>query len=308
MMKDLKSIVSSRWIIFIFVVAIILSGCQKRCQQEQDLVKPADGIEKFLRHAMITHSGVYTLVGLKPITGFSNLTVEPSQERLKKIYENLSARARAINSFEDVSFHFREAFELWNDWSKVKSEYLGENFLFFADPRIPNHVVFVNLAAVALVLEENYEDFKKVYGQDFDPTEIVFSIDSGDSVFWKTCFKDHYLSGLLYGFGKENSKLFSWEMVNKKPGKARSDSCSQSPVVNNPSISQLLPPSFVVYSPLDEKLLLYKSMREEIIKLYDGKDFKEVTLKLLSDTERSLSDLMDRRIHALSSSKNDAGE
>ncbi len=265
------------------------------------MVKPADGIEKFLRHAMITHSGVYTLVGIKPITEFSNLTSEPSEDSLKKMYESLSPRARAIDSFEYVSFHIKEEYELWDAWSKVKDQYLGENFRFFADPRIPDHVVFVNLAAVALILEENYEDFKKAYGQDFDSTEIVYSIDSGDSKFWKVCFSDHYLSGLLYGFGKSNAKLFSWERNKKKPGKARTFSCNCPPAVNNPSINQLLPPSFIVYSPLDEKLILYKEMREEIIKFYDGRDFKKITLELLRDNEESLSGVMGYRVRVSSS-------
>ena len=278
---------------FVFIIGVILSGCQKRSQHEQNKDHRSEGIEKFLRHALITHSGVFTLVGAKPITEFSNLTVEPSSERLLKIYENLSERAKEESSYEDVSGHFREEYELWLQWSNVMNKYIGENFRFFPAPHLKDRIFFANLDAVALTLDEYYEDFKRVYGFDFDPTEIVYSIDSVDSEFWKICFSDHYLAGLLYGFGKSNAKLFSWERKNKKPGKARGSSCNRSPVVNNPSMIQLLPPSFAIYSPLDEKLLFYRNIREEIIKLYEGKDFMEVTLKLLGDSEQSFIGLVD---------------
>ncbi len=291
MTRALIRIFSSRGLAFIVILGLILFGCQKRSQQKQVEEVTPDGIEKFLRYAMITQSGVYTLVGAKPVTEFSNLTIEPSQERLLKIYERLSQRARDRDSFEEVSYHFKEEYELWVAWSKVKDEYMGENFRFFADPYRKDNVVFANLAAVALVLDQYYEDFRGVYGQDFEPTEMVYSIDSADSEFWKACFSDHYLSGLLYGFGQSNSKLFAWEWEKKKPGKARVGSYNGPIEVNNPDVTQLSPPSFIVYSPLDEKVLFYRNMREKIIELYEGKDFKELTLKLLSDSESALARL-----------------
>lgn len=280
-----------------FLIGIILPGCQKRSQLGQIETNSPDGIEKFLRHALITHSGVYTLIGAKPITEFSNLTTEPSHERLLGIYEKFSQRVKDSHSFEEISYHFKEEYELWDTWSKVKEDYIGENFRFFADQNHKDRIVFANLAAVALVLDEHYEDFKKAYNQDFDPTEIVYSIDSNDSEFWKICFSDHYLSGLLYGFGKSNAKLFSWEHNSKKPGKARTGSCNLAPEVNNPSITQLLPPSFAIYSPLDEKLIFYREMRKQIIKLYEERDFLELTLKLLKDDERSFTGLIDKNYH-----------
>jgi len=234
---------------------------------------------------MITHSGLYTLLGIKPVTEFDILTTKPSHEQLVKIYESLPQRARDEASFEEVSAHFKEEYELWDAWSKIKSEYMGGNFRFFADLNRKDRVIFANLAAVALVLDKYYDDFKKAYGRDFDPTEVVYSIDLADSEFWKVCFSNHYLSGLLYGFGRSNSKLFSWEKQRKKPGSARGYSYKYSLPLNNPSIVQLPIPSFIVYSPLDKKLLFYREMREKIIQLYEGNDFKELTLKFLSDNK-----------------------
>lgn len=290
-----KNMFSSKSLLFLFIFGVILFGCQKRSQQDNKEI--FDKTEKFLRHALITHCGVYTLIGAKPITEFRNLTEEPSQERLLQIYENLSQKVRAEHSFEEISYHFKEEYELWDDWIKVKDKFIGENFRFFTDPFRKDHIIFANLAAVALVLDEHYEDFRTTYGQDFDPTQIVYSIDSKDSDFWKACFSDHYLTGLLYGFGKSNAKLFDWERNKKRPGKAKTGSCNLAPEVNNPPITELLIPSFAIYSPLDPKFLFYRQMREEIIRLYDGKDFKELTLKLLKDNENSFTGLIDKNYH-----------
>jgi len=261
---------------------LIFSSCQKK-QSEDISPKKMESTEKFLRHALITHSGIYTLVGAKPISEFDCLVSMPSEEELKQIYNRLSQRTRNTYTFEQVAPHFIEEYESWKHWEQIKDQYLGNNFRFFKSPWHQEVLFFANLSAVALILDKHYKEFKRAFGSDFEPVQMALEIDSPDSDFWKMCFKDHFLSGLLFGFGEENAKLFSWKLAGKQIGSHRFLSCKEVPESDGPPLSSLTLPSFVVYSPIDERVLFFKKMREEIFKLYEGKDFKELTLQLLGD-------------------------
>lgn len=62
------------------------------------------------------------------------------------------------------------------------------------------------------LLEQVFDQFAQEF-KAIDPvmtfTQALQELQQGESRFWSEVFANHYLSGILYGYGDENAKHFS---------------------------------------------------------------------------------------------------
>lgn len=103
--------------------------------------------------------------------------------------------------------------------------------------------------------------------------------------------------GLLYGFGKENSFSYYWKyrlsrcdaIPETQDEKAFAESIKKQPFrflqnfFMKFSIADFPIPTFATYSKPTHMVMQYEKEREEIQKLYKGKDFVDYILELLTE-------------------------
>lgn len=242
-------------------------------------------LTQFFNYLMVQESGIYTLVGSKPLTlvEVPNLT----EEELKAYHEALTEEDLK-NSFtiEDPKFE-----EKWKQWERISERFPLKRFLLIRsalnEEENTSRYFFVNILKTALVIQENYEVFRDAVGFDFHPLETVFDLKNKDSKFWKNIKAVHW--GLLFGFGKENSYAFHWKYF----GDLQQDHFFEnlSSYFSNPStnrtgkfsIENLEIPGFISFSKEDEIVQQYQRERASIQYMYKGKDFLNFTLEKLTD-------------------------
>ncbi len=251
----------------------------------EPIVAPEDKarVELFLKHALIEECGIYTLLGSKPMTGVSIAPIIDEQEK-KKLYSAQTEQFRKYISFAKFRPTREDARKLWNDWKKMEHKYLGDQFFIQEDKDFGDGLL-VNVLTVTYILEKYYEDFEKIIGEPFDPEKVVYRIGDGLDSLWKKIKKNHYLLGLLFGFGEKNSKYFNWEKKKKIHYPQRRSSCFSPAGSGMPAhelqIEDLDLPAFVSYQVIDEQVEKYRMERDRCIELFKGKDFCELAVSIL---------------------------
>lgn len=299
-------------------------------------------MEKFFRYFLLCESAIYTLAGSKPLTettlfyedrpeellreerrnDFVYFLLNRSNEKDMQFYEKLSPQEKEEKAYliDDKDF-IHNIEELWDKWEKIQHRFqIKKRFLLFKKeyPKeywqhlFPEYsaihtIFFIDVVKTALVIQENYELFKRAVGFDFDPLEVVFEMEQDKSPFWDTihgkeAWNYSYLWGLLYGFGKENSFTHFWKSRNIRSDKYCEKGKILSPHIkkwpsykNRPSFSEkgafslsnFVIPAFNSFSENDPVVAKYEAEKEKIKELYKGKDFVIQTLELLTEPQIS---------------------
>lgn len=204
--------------------------------------------------------------------------------------------------------------DLWEKWEKTRF-FINKNFLLVKKIRAAKNweklesckkvydIFFVNVHKTALVIQENYDLFRQVVGYDFDPLKLVFELENEKSPFWDKIMGDDswkysVLWGLLFGFGKENSFSYLWASRHIRGMNLTQQenqwsltlpswsSCNNYPSVSDKnafSIFNFSIPLFKSFIENDPIVLKYEKEKEEIKKMYKGKDFVSYTLEFLCE-------------------------
>jgi hypothetical protein len=237
-------------------------------------------MEPFFRGIMLQNQAIYTLWGSKPMTMISIDDGDQSDsDQSKKEKKN-----RIV--FED--YHLLKN---WEKWESAKSQFPLNRYAFFKRTDSEQATIyFVDLTKVALVLQENYNTFKRELGLDFDPLNESLSIEQG-SEFWDKTFDNPALLGLLLGYGLKNSFCFQWKYCNladthEKLAESILFRFSDKPQGGKATFDKLSLPIFASFSEgEDEVIEKYKREREIIREMYDDKDFLVLTLQKLTRAE-----------------------
>jgi hypothetical protein len=190
----------------------------------------------------------------------------------------------------------------WKALQKALGEYPLKRYIFTLRPENRGSIILADIQKTALILAENYDVFKSYAGMDFHPLEIVFELDDPDSKFWKQIFsyKNHLAMGLLFGFGKQNALMWSWNSsLRKKPGKA-AEYCQKNPMrTSTPRIfiesgtlardkirigsgpEDFEIPFFGIVEG-DSRAEQYAREKKKIEAIYRGQNLVEVTLRRLA--------------------------
>ncbi len=254
----------------IFIFYLLLSSCTKNphhlLPQNTEITK----IEGFLTQFLFEEAGVYTLFGDKPMTcGCFFVGKE----------EDICLDGLSEESLKSIVYIDTTAMiENWNAWKKYAENISPTNFCFveMPCPRDPSHILYylVNINEVRKTIQQNEEDFQRRIGINIDNFESGLKNPKSD--FWNKALEDHYLMGLLHGYGKENSSYF----IQLQEGTETRNPFEE--FIGSIS-SQNFP--LPIYAPSQNDLTKqkYQQQREEIKKIYTNKNLLDVTLTRLCD-------------------------
>lgn len=257
------------WQVLIFLLLVFFASCSKDertvsldCSQEEK-----ERIESFLNELLFEEGGAYTLLGDKPITSLLIFSGNPSDVSI----ENLSE-----SSFQNIQYVEYYTADNWRLWKKHIDKLVLKKFRFieFECPLDPSYtyVLFVNVEKTMEVIKNRWNVFKQRGQIPFESKQGFQDIDTLPLAVWKKVLTDHYLSGLLYGYGEENISYF----LKGDDEKVFSEcfegniSCEDFPIPIYASVKG------------DQVSKEYIKQRAEIKKIFQGKDFVEVTLKKLT--------------------------
>ena len=230
-------------------------------------------MDPFFRGVMLQHQGIYTLCGSKPMT---MIPLDAQEVKADK------------NRITPENYHLMEN---WENWEKAKSKYPLQRFAFFkrADADVET-IYFADLTKVALVLQENYNVFKKETAIDFDALDESLKLEQG-SEFWSKVFDHPGLLGLVLGYGMKNSFCFQWKYCSSEAQErittALTFSFSDKPHGGKATLDKLTLPIFASFSDgQDEVIEKYRKEREAIRDTFEDKDFVTLTLHKLTQVDQ----------------------
>lgn len=239
-------------------------------------------IEKFLRHAMIREFGFYTLLGTKPVTAIILVPMIDEDEKKELIKEETEEFKRHV-SLKKYQPSKEQAKKLWHDWEKIQSKYVSKQFFFRLDEEWGG-ILFVNIPSVMFVMDKYRNEFSEVFGENFDLQNAAHVIGNIDEPGWQKIKNNHFLLGLLFGFGEMNAKYFSMEQAGQQHPLRRPSLELVGMVMRGAQtleVKDLDIPGFISYHLHDPVEEHFKQEREKIIALYEGKDFLKLTLRYL---------------------------
>lgn len=292
--------------VFVFLI-IILSAVFVICQKNnlpffREIARRNKNYERslvddFINYTMVRYSGVYTLFGLKPITEFDIQYLPPTEEERQQIYNGLTVKEKKEIPYEDFILKSPWGHSTKDQWKAFEKEIkkIDLKDCFFVETRYNyedknvNCLLFVHRPSLIKLLDCHRNRFEKYLGK-FNAAEKVSELKNGGSKFWDKIFKErnHFLLGLVLGFGETNSRLFDEEFNgNKKSFDQRVDHTSleelKKILKDDISIEDLCIPQFISYQEEDDLVNDYKKAREKIIERLKGKDLTQEVFSLLKN-------------------------
>lgn len=276
--------------------------------------KQQDEITIFLENLMIRDGGLYTLLGSKPMTEFDITdTLDKTEQEIAQSYEELktaikeqalksekSSDCPTIPTFEEYvkkcklqreELKFGDCKILWDTWSKIYGTISTPTYRVIAWEGDFTVGLFIHVPYLTHILKKYYKEFSQITETQFDVDTILDSIEDKNSVFWNKVLTNHYLHGLLLGYGERNAYLFNWvrkealplESVSilRFPELSRLNQYAKQTLKKKISIEDLPIPYFVSFEINDEEVERYSKEREKIINFMKDKDLTSFVLECL---------------------------
>ena len=277
--------------LFLMAISLCLTFSffsKEKCEDASPLLVLRQKQERALKAIMIRDEGAYTLLGSKPVVLISLFGKCMQEWNLRSYYDELPETLKEKFPFDEV-FNNLSTWQLWKVWLNKWEENPSNDgrYLFF---RRGEFAYFVNTRELITTLSHYYHDFAKAYGKDFDPLKVTFEMPDEKSQFWKIVDENHYLLGLILGYGGKNAYLFSlvqkeifpdlsikWDLKEEENRMRR----LHKSIDGTLEIEDLSLPIYKSYFYFDEVTSKYADEREKILELYANKDFYELTLQYL---------------------------
>lgn len=285
----------------IFVVFTLLQCCNPLIGNPNDhsgvifSVEEKKWLDEFIEQVFLNNTMIYTLFGTKPMSDVTiciaseNDCIKASSQYLAKL--NKEEKEIFLKKLHEgcENDNFNAYFQ---KWCNLLKKHPSNKFLFRSSISDNNHYLLIdmiNIQEVVWILKDYYAVFSKETGIEYEPTSIVYEFDNINSVFWKTVFSNHYLLGLLYGFGDKNAYFFSNYM-----DKTKNYNFLDSSVNNNDffgrkepiSIKNLSIPTFrsFYFAAIEDPVISKYKIEQSTIQNYlMGKDFTLEVLKRIFD-------------------------
>ncbi|MFZ0566258.1 MAG: hypothetical protein WAM28_08755 [Chlamydiales bacterium] len=266
---------------------------------------------------MIRNGGLYTLLGTKPMTEFDITdTLDKTEQEIAQSYEELkvslreqkSSNCSALPTFEEYvkkcnlqreELKFGDCKILWDTWLKTYGTVSTPTYKLIAWKGDFTAGLFIHVPHLIYTLKKYYREFSQITGIQFDVDTILNSIEDKNSVFWRKVLTNHYLHGLLLGYGERNAYLFNWvrkealplESVSilRFPELSRLNQHAKQILKKKVSIDDLPIPYFVSFEINDEEIERYSKEQKKIISFMKDKDFTSFILKCLLPTSQTSS-------------------
>lgn len=231
-------------------------------------------IEAFFRKFLFEEGGAYTLLGDKPITDMLIFTGLPKDTALNTV---------SPESLQSLTYVDDDTFEQWKEWKKFMKDLRFKNFLFIegkcARDSTYSWICLINIPKAVKIIQDHELAFRKIIGdQPLDSLDIIHRLTDPKSRFLEAVFSDHYLSGLLHGYGEENSRIFAEGFLKEKL-----HTVLEQPQVSaeNSMTHEYFPLPTYAASKNDPMQAKYEKQRKEIQNIYRGGNIIDITLKFL---------------------------
>jgi len=248
-------------------LSIVFCGCSRYSFSKAEREK----VGRFFQELLLEDGGAYTLFCSKAIT------MEPLLDISEAALEELHSYLKNHPDIEVLEVE-RYLEEGWRVWKKmpIPSAFLLREIILNGDRML----VFMNLSATADVLRKYYVDFQQIVEYDFDPHQVILDLQKGREEFWVKILLNHKAKGILFGYGYKNASLFGQKRNHSNPSENNDPRLIPECTVNQTAFRI---PIFAAIDPHEsqELILQYKNEREQIKKLYEGRDFLKVTLDRL---------------------------
>lgn len=254
---------------------------------------------------MFIEGAAFSIHGSKPITEIilDHRTKEEKESERNKNINRLSRKEKKEIESHCIKWNPRYDFEeSWRIWETNLKNDLVKDYLIVHFPLNANDldfVFFVNIIETAKTLQKHYSLFSKYVGFEFDPLETVFDISDKESIFWNKIFngeknqKKVCLLGILFGYGLENSYLYSLIFHKNKEGVVGNfisnlfnriinlEDVDSFKKIKSISPSNFSIPGFKSFSNPDPKIEQYQKEKEFIKCLYKDQDMETTTMNTL---------------------------
>jgi hypothetical protein len=272
-------------------------------KKQQETLPPKDDITLFLENVMIREDGLFTLLGSKPMTLFDIAQTFPETEvEFKEAYEadkiflekcrtdpeHFHTDTMTLPEYREYhdqyvknkyALRYRDHKKLWESWMCERGPISTPLYRLTSRKKFG---LFVNIPNTLSVLKKYYTDFSQLTQTKFDVDTILDSIDDTESPFWNAVFKNHYLFGLIMGYGQKNSYLFNWSQQNSLAVNVTSltrfkELSRLNQHINvirkkNVTLHDLEVPYFVTFEIDNEVVERYSREREKIISFLQNKE------------------------------------
>lgn len=275
-----------------------------------------DKITQFLENVIIRESGAFTLLGTKPMTEFDVAwSVEEQEEDYEASYQELKLMFKKTQqspsqftcsltempSFSEYKnkclsnkelYSFLKKKELWENWLANYRSIASANFKLTMREHPYKTGILINVPQAIYILKKYHADFVEQTQIEFDLATILDTIDDHKSSFWNSVFTNHYLHGLLLGFGEKNAFIFDYmkKMDSLKTKAFSFQHFAHSSEIYahgkemmqpNVSIENLVIPYFVTYDINDDMREKYLREKGKIIDYLKEKNLVDEVLKIL---------------------------
>lgn len=191
--------------------------CDQKQVGEEIALRADDRVwmSEFIEEVFLDGAMLYTLFGTKPMSGIT-ICIATEEECIATCQHHLNTLSEVekdkllaeihASCVNDTSY---KNFQNWLDWKK---NYKHPSFLFRATLSDCKHYLLVdmlNVQEAVWILKKHYEIFYTEIGSNFDPITAALDFENPKSMFWEKVFSNHYLTGILYGFGERNAYFFS---------------------------------------------------------------------------------------------------
>jgi hypothetical protein len=269
----------------------------------------------FIENLMLRDGGLFTLLGSKPMILF-NITddLERTEEEFAKSYReekerlektkqdpgnvNLNIAIPSYEEFKEKQLRIREANQfcerkkIWEEWVSKRGYISTPTYKLIARGSGDNKCgLFINIVQLHYILNKYRNEFEQIVRVEFDPNTIVDSIGDETDIFWQKVFKNHFLLGLLLGYGEKNAYLFDWVRRNSLPLESiaihrfpeisRLECHTKGIFKKNVTIADLVIPYFASFEIDDREIERYLNEREKIIHFLKDKDLATFVLECL---------------------------
>ncbi len=268
--------------------------------------KEKKDLRNFFYNVLLESSGIYVLHGSKPL---SNMLIwsNPSKKEFEEIcaklppqlaHQTFHKKPSWKELFWGYCFNARKPFYP-QQWERVKQKIKLTNYLIAIRPELnrdapfTKSLFFVNITNTIALFQKHYVFFKQLVGFDFDPLEMIYDLENPASVFWQKIEYNYIAWGLLFGFGEENARFFTYWMDGLDQRQGRSldyfryapfDSYENKDFFLRWSLNyhHFSLPVFRHFEN-DPVLEKYRKERDKIKKLYRGRDPLVVTVQRLTE-------------------------
>ena len=267
----------------------------------------------FIENLMLRDGGLFTLLGSKPMILF-NITddLERTEEEFIKGYQeekeslekakqepsniNVNIAIPTYKEFKEKQLwlreknQFRERKKIWEEWVSKRGCISTPIYKLIAR-EIGNDKwgLFINVLQMHYFLNKYHNEFAQIVQVEFDPNTIIDSIGNETNVFWQKVFKNHFLLGLLLGYGEKNAYLFDWIRRNSVPlesivihlfpATSRLECHTTEIFKKNVTIADLVIPYFASFEIDDQELERYVKEKKKIVSFISDQELVPFVLK-----------------------------